>query len=157
MLWFAWLAANLTMWMNDVAAAWLMSQLTTNATMVALVQAASTLPVFLLGLPSGALADIVDRRRFLAFTQLWIAIVAAGERWADGSLRPSAADQLVAGRVVDALAELGIDFHSPACAIACAAAVALRGATKALVGAEAAALAPAHAHAHATATAGGDR
>ena len=76
MLWLAWLAANLTMWMNDVAAAWLMAQLTDNATLVALVQAASTLPVFLLGLPSGALADIVDRRRYLAITQLWIACIA---------------------------------------------------------------------------------
>lgn len=66
-----------------------------------------------------------------------IAIVAAGERWADGSLRPAASDLLVAGRVVDELAELGIDFHSPACAAACAAAVALRGATKALIAAEA--------------------
>ena len=66
-----------------------------------------------------------------------IAVVAAGERWADGSLRPTATDLLVAGRVVDELAALGIDFHSPACAAACAAAVALRGATKSLVAAEA--------------------
>ena len=76
MLWLAWLAANLTMWMNDVAAAWLMTQLTDSAVMVALVSAASTLPVFLLGLPSGALADIVDRRRWFASTQLWVASVA---------------------------------------------------------------------------------
>jgi MFS family permease len=76
MLWLAWLAANLTMWMNDVAAAWLMTQLTDSAVMVALVSAASTLPVFLLGLPSGALADIVDRRRWFAATQLWVACVA---------------------------------------------------------------------------------
>jgi MFS family permease len=76
MLWFAWLAANITMWMNDVVAAWLMTSLTQNVVMVALVQAASTLPVFLLGLPSGALADIVDRRRYFAFTQLWVALVA---------------------------------------------------------------------------------
>jgi MFS family permease/quinol monooxygenase YgiN len=73
-LWFAWLAANMTMWMNDVAAAWLMTSLTTSPVMVALVQTASTLPVFLLGLPSGALADIVDRRRYFAGTQLWVAI-----------------------------------------------------------------------------------
>jgi MFS family permease len=75
-LWFAWLAANLTMWMNDVAAAWLMTSLTTSPVMVALVQTASTLPVFLLGLPSGALADIVDRRRWFAFTQLWVSVIA---------------------------------------------------------------------------------
>ena len=76
MLWLAWLAANVTMWMNDVAAAWLMTTLTDSAVMVALVQAASTLPVFVLGLPSGALADIVDRRRYFALTQLWVACVA---------------------------------------------------------------------------------
>ncbi len=76
MLWLAWLAANVTMWMNDVASAWLMTTLTDSVVMVALVQAASTLPVFVLGLPSGALADIVDRRRYFAFTQLWVAAMA---------------------------------------------------------------------------------
>ncbi|HEV8692137.1 MAG TPA: MFS transporter [Ideonella sp.] len=74
MLWLAWLAANITMWMNDVAAAWLMTTLTTSPVLVALVQTASTLPVFLLGLPSGALADILDRRRYFAGTQLWVAL-----------------------------------------------------------------------------------
>ncbi len=73
-LWLAWLAANMTMWMNDVAAAWLMTTLTASPALVALVQTASTLPVFLLGLPSGALADIVDRRRYFATTQLWISV-----------------------------------------------------------------------------------
>lgn len=73
MLWSVWLIANTCMWMNDVAAAWLMTSLTSSPAMVALVQSASTLPVFLLGLPSGAMADIVDRRRYLMVTQLWIA------------------------------------------------------------------------------------
>jgi MFS family permease len=86
MLWLAWLAANMTMWMNDVAAAWLMTTLTTSPVMVALVQTASTLPVFLLGLPSGAMADILDRRRYFASTQLWVslnALVLAGLSLAD--------------------------------------------------------------------------
>ncbi len=86
MLWLAWLAANMTMWMNDVAAAWLMTSLSTSPVMVALVQTASTLPVFLLGLPSGALADILDRRRYFAATQLWVsvnALVLAGLSLAD--------------------------------------------------------------------------
>src|SRR3954447_12039968 len=74
MLWGTWVAANVTMWMNDVAAAWLMTTLTTSPVLVALVQTASTLPVFLLGLPSGALADILDRRRYFAGTQLWVAL-----------------------------------------------------------------------------------
>lgn len=77
MLWMVWMAANITLWMNDVAAAWQMTSLTTSATMIALVTTASSLPVFLLGLPSGALADIVDRRKLFMFTQLWIATVAA--------------------------------------------------------------------------------
>ena len=91
MLWLAWLAANLTMWMNDVAAAWLMTTLTTSPVMVALVQTASTLPVFLLGIPSGAMADILDRRRYFAATQLWVAMVAlvlAGLALADALTAP---------------------------------------------------------------------
>jgi MFS family permease len=70
MLWGVWMTANICMWMNDVAAAWLMTSLTTSAVMVALVQSASTLPVFLLGLPSGAMADILDRRRYFIITQV---------------------------------------------------------------------------------------
>jgi MFS family permease len=75
-LWLATFAANIGMWMNDVTAAWVMTSLTTSPVMVALVQTASTLPVFVLGLPSGAMADIVDRRRYFAATQLWVALTA---------------------------------------------------------------------------------
>ena len=74
MLWSAWLIANLSMSMSDVAAAWLMTTLTNSPVMVALVATASTLPVFLLGLPSGAMADIIDRRRYFATTQIWVAV-----------------------------------------------------------------------------------
>ncbi|MGO2110909.1 MAG: hypothetical protein ACTH31_04785 [Pseudoclavibacter sp.] len=56
-----------------------------------------------------------------------------------GGVRPSAADELVAGAVVDALCEFGIDFHSPACAIASAAYTSLCGAARSLIRAEAAA------------------
>ncbi len=76
MLWLIWLTANACMWMNDVASAWMMTSLTTTPIWVALVATASTLPVFLLGLPSGALADILDRKRFFLATQLWVALVA---------------------------------------------------------------------------------
>ena len=76
MLWLTWATANACLWMNDVAAAWMMTSLTTKPIWVALVATASTLPVFLLGLPSGALADILDRKRFFLMTQLWVALVA---------------------------------------------------------------------------------
>ena len=76
MLWLTWLVANTCMWMNDVASAWLMTTLTSSPVLVALVQTASTLPVFLLGLPSGALADILDRRKYFMVTQFWVAAVA---------------------------------------------------------------------------------
>ena len=76
MLWFTWLAANTTMWMNDVASAWLMTSIGPSPLWVALVQTASTLPVFLLGLPSGALADTLDRKRYFMVTQFWVAAIA---------------------------------------------------------------------------------
>jgi MFS family permease len=76
-LWFAALISYTGTWMRNVGAGWLMIQLTTSPLMVSLVQAASTLPVFLVILPAGALADMVDRRRFLLITQSWMAVAAA--------------------------------------------------------------------------------
>ena len=76
-LWLTWLAANMCMWMNDVAAAWIMSSLTASPVWVALVQSAATTPVFLLALPSGALADGIDRKQYFMLTQFWVAAVAA--------------------------------------------------------------------------------
>lgn len=75
-LWFVWLCANSCMWMCDISAAWLMTSLTADPMTIALVQTASTLPAFLLSLPSGALADILDHRRLYLATQLWLAIAA---------------------------------------------------------------------------------
>jgi len=76
-LWGATLASNVGTWMNDVGAGWVMTTLAPDPTMVALVQTATTLPVFLLALPAGAIADIFDRRRLLIFTNLAMAAVAA--------------------------------------------------------------------------------
>lgn len=76
-LWTAGVASNVGTWMHGVGAAWLMTSLTQSSAMVALVQTATSLPVFLVGLPAGALADIVDRRRLLLVTQSWMLAVAA--------------------------------------------------------------------------------
>src|SRR5262249_15864930 len=62
-------ASNIGTWMQNVGAAWVMTTLTSSPALVALVQAATSLPVFVVGLPAGALADVVDRRRLLLWTQ----------------------------------------------------------------------------------------
>ncbi len=76
-LWSAAIISYTGTWMQIVGAGWLMTQLTMSPFMVGMVQAATTLPVFLVILPAGALADIVDRRRFLLITQAWM-VIAAG-------------------------------------------------------------------------------
>ncbi|CAA9283139.1 MAG: Uncharacterized MFS-type transporter [uncultured Acetobacteraceae bacterium] len=75
-LWLATLASNTGMWVQNTGAGWLMTSLDPSPFMVSMVQAASMLPVFLLALPAGALADIVDRRRFLIGAQLWMLLMA---------------------------------------------------------------------------------
>lgn len=75
-LWIATIISNIGTWMHDVGAGWLMTSLSPSPLLVALVQAATTLPMFLLALPAGALADIVDRRRMLLAAQL-LGLVAA--------------------------------------------------------------------------------
>jgi len=76
-LWVASVISYVGTWMQNVGAGWLMTQLTTSPLMISLVTAAGTLPVFLVILPAGALADIVDRRRLLLVTQSWM-VIAAG-------------------------------------------------------------------------------
>ena len=61
--------SNTGTWMQNVGAAWLMATLAPSPLLVALVQTATNLPVFLLGVPAGAIADIVDRRKLLVITQ----------------------------------------------------------------------------------------
>ncbi|PMR66997.1 MFS transporter [Halomonas heilongjiangensis] len=75
-LWIATLVSNIGTWMHDIGAGWLMTSLSDSSVMVALVQTATTLPVFLLALPAGALSDILDRRRYLIAIQSFMAIVA---------------------------------------------------------------------------------
>jgi MFS family permease len=64
-------------WMHDVGAAWLMTSLAPSPFMVAMVQTATTLPLCLLAIPAGALADILDRRRLLLITQWWMLAASA--------------------------------------------------------------------------------
>ena len=58
--------------MQSVGAAWLMVSLGAGPIYVALTQTASSLPFFLLALPAGSAAEIVDRRKLILFTESWM-------------------------------------------------------------------------------------
>ena len=74
-VWIATIVSNIGTWMHEVGAGWLMTSLSSSPSMVALVEAADSLPVMLLAMPAGAIADIVDRRRLLISVQLYFLIV----------------------------------------------------------------------------------
>jgi MFS family permease len=76
-LWIAAIISYIGTWMQAVGAGWMMTVISGSPLMVGLVQAAVSLPVFLVILPAGALADMVDRRRFLLVTQGWM-VLASG-------------------------------------------------------------------------------
>jgi MFS family permease len=71
-LWIASLASNIGTWMQNVGAARAMTSLSPSPLMVALVQSATSLPVFVVGLPASTVADIVDSRQLLLVTQTWM-------------------------------------------------------------------------------------
>ncbi|SDG21925.1 Predicted arabinose efflux permease, MFS family [Sinosporangium album] len=73
-LWIAQLVSNLGSWMQMVGAQWLLVD--AGPTVLSLVQTATMLPVMLLALPAGVLADLSDRRRLLIATQVALLVVA---------------------------------------------------------------------------------
>ena len=81
-LWAATLLANIGTWVRDVGSGWLMTSLSPSALAVASVQVATTLPIFLLSLPAGVLADLVNRRRLLIGLNLALAVVSLAMAWA---------------------------------------------------------------------------
>ncbi len=76
-IWIATVIANIGTWIYNAAAGWLMTTLDASPLMVSLVQVAASLPMFLFALPAGALADIIDRRRFIVTLEILIAILSA--------------------------------------------------------------------------------
>ncbi|URK89128.1 MFS transporter (plasmid) [Rhizobium sp. RCAM05350] len=75
MLWIATVVGNTGSFIRDVASSWLVTDLSNAPAAVAMVQAAGTLPIFLLAIPAGVLSDILDRRKFLILIQLLLAAV----------------------------------------------------------------------------------
>ena len=76
-IWTASLVSSLGTWVQQVANGWLMTTLKAEPFMVSAVEVATTLPMALLALPAGALADLIDRRRYLLLTQSWM-LLASG-------------------------------------------------------------------------------
>ncbi len=77
-LWLASIISNIGSTMNDTAAIWTMATLTASPLMISLMQTMSSLPLFLLALPAGALADLVDRRKLILGAQLGALLTAVG-------------------------------------------------------------------------------
>lgn len=74
-VWIATLASNFGGLIQSVGASWLMTSLTPSSQMVALVQASTALPILLLSLLSGAVADNLDRRRVMLAAQGFMLVV----------------------------------------------------------------------------------
>jgi MFS family permease len=71
------LVSDVGAFMQAVAAAWLMTSLSSSPLQIALIQTASALPFFLLALPAGSIGDIVDRRRLILGTETWMLLIAS--------------------------------------------------------------------------------
>jgi len=74
-VWIASMASNFGGLIQSVGASWLMTSLTASPQMVALVQASTALPILLLSLWSGAVADNLDRRRVMLAAQSFMLLV----------------------------------------------------------------------------------
>ena len=77
-IWIASLASNFGSLIQGVGAAWMMTAISDSADMVALVQASTALPIMLLSLPSGAIADNFDRRKVMLIAQCFMLAVSVG-------------------------------------------------------------------------------
>ncbi len=72
LLWIGNFLSNLGTMMHAIAAAWLMTSLTTSPWLIGLVQSAFSFPILLMGIPAGVFADLLDRRLLLIIAQCWM-------------------------------------------------------------------------------------
>jgi MFS family permease len=75
-VWLAAFVANIGTWMQTVGAQWLLVERHSSSLLISLVQSASSVPVLLLVIPAGVVADFVDKRRLLITVQAFQAVVA---------------------------------------------------------------------------------
>jgi len=77
-LWIASLISGTCVAAHETAATWMMNTLSPSPFLISLMSTVASLPFFLLTLPAGALADMVDRKKLLCMINLWLAAAAAG-------------------------------------------------------------------------------
>ncbi len=75
-IWIAAMASNMGTWVQNVGEKWLMAGITRSPLLMSLIETGATLPMLVLSMPGGAIADIVDRRRLLLLTQSWMLLAA---------------------------------------------------------------------------------
>jgi MFS family permease len=76
-VWIATVVSNIGGWMFSAASGWLMTDLNPDPFIVSMVQVATSLPLFLLAVPAGALADIVDKRKLLIVAEISLTVFSA--------------------------------------------------------------------------------
>ena len=76
LFWIGLIITNIGNSMQVIGSSWLMTTLTHSPFLIAMIQASTSLAVVLLTVPTGALSDIFDRRKFLLFIRSWTLIVA---------------------------------------------------------------------------------
>ncbi len=108
-IWISTVVSNIGGWMSAAASGWLMTSLDSSPFIVSMVQVATSLPMFLLAIPAGALSDIVDRRKFLLVGELSI-MAGIGRVRRAGHATPDHADE-PAG--LDIRGECGLGHDSP--------------------------------------------
>ena len=109
-IWLASLSSSIGSAMNDTAAVWTMSTMSTSPLLLSVMATVSAVPIFFFSLPAGALADVLERRRILIVAQSWMLAVAtflSAAAWL-GGVRPWV---LLA---VAAALGTGVAFNSPA-------------------------------------------
>lgn len=85
-IWFANLSANLGASLQGIGAAWLMTSLTPSHQMLGLIQSSASIPIMLVGIFAGAIADNYDRRKVMLVSQIamfLISVLLAVITWLD--------------------------------------------------------------------------
>ena len=109
-LWIGNFFSNTGTFMMVVSASWLMTSLTTSSLLVALVQTSLSLPFFFLGITGGVLTDLVNHKKLLIITQVWMLLAAVALAFfaSSGKLTP----WLMLGLLF--MIGMGVAIHQPA-------------------------------------------